>query len=187
MCTMLIMHLSVDSLCGDNIDSRVEGYGLEMHITHVINLPLTPILNAACPLILSVLHVTPWKLRMPLCTEKYNNPLMPHAAMHMVRSLCLFVVPEDETGMCVLIRASNLCCISLETNCVDKLPSSQARAIPSSSVWVCSVLLLGMSLLYTLVERLPGLTSLLLRPHYHWGSCTWASLISIQAVSHWHS
>ena len=28
------------------IDNRI-GYGLEMHVTHVINLPLTPILNAA--------------------------------------------------------------------------------------------------------------------------------------------
>ena len=28
-------------------------------------------------------------------------PLMPYVAMHTVRSLCLFLVPEDETGMCV--------------------------------------------------------------------------------------
>ena len=41
---------------GRTIDSR-EGYGLETHVTHVINLPLASILNAACPLILSVLCV----------------------------------------------------------------------------------------------------------------------------------
>ena len=44
------------------IDSR-EGYGLEMHITHVTNLPLTSILNVAYPLILSVLHIMHWKLQ----------------------------------------------------------------------------------------------------------------------------
>ena len=43
------------------IDSRVEGYGLKMHLTHVISLPLTSILNAACPLTLPVLRVT-WKI-----------------------------------------------------------------------------------------------------------------------------
>ena len=58
---------------------------------------------------------------LPLCTEKqaraskHINPMMPYAAMYTVRSLCLFLVSEDETGMCVLIRVSNLCYICLET------------------------------------------------------------------------
>ena len=45
--------------------------------------------------------------RMPLCTEKqaraskYINPLMPPAAIHTARTLCLFLdlVPQDEPGV----------------------------------------------------------------------------------------
>ena len=61
------------------------------------------------------------RMNATICTEKqaraskYINPLMPYAAMHTVWTLCLFLVPEDETGMCVLMRVSNLCCIWLET------------------------------------------------------------------------
>ena len=42
------------------------------------------------------------------CTSKYSNPLLLlHAAMHTLRSLCLFVVPEDMKEIaCVLIGAS---------------------------------------------------------------------------------
>jgi len=42
------------------------------------------------------------------CASKYSNPLLlPHAAMHMLRSLCLFVAPEDMKEIaCVLIGAS---------------------------------------------------------------------------------
>ena len=42
---------------------------------------------------------------MPLCTEKqvcaskYISPLMPPAAIHTVRTLCLFLVPKDETSL----------------------------------------------------------------------------------------
>ena len=31
--------------------------------------------------------------------SKYINPLMPHAAMHIVWTLCFFLLPEDETGI----------------------------------------------------------------------------------------
>ena len=58
-------------------------------------------------------------IRMPLCTEKqaraskYINPLMPPAAMHTVRTLCLFLVPGK---LCVYDKTvSNLCCIFLDT------------------------------------------------------------------------
>ena len=46
----------------NHTDSR-EGYGMETLVTHVINLPLTSIQNAACPLNLFMLCITHWKHR----------------------------------------------------------------------------------------------------------------------------
>ena len=66
-----------------SIDSIVEGYRLETHLTHVINLPLTPILNAAWALILSMQH------------------------FHLTAGFCILLATEEMIKMWMQVRGAH--------------------------------------------------------------------------------
>ena len=105
-------------------------------------------------------RISDWLMRtkwMPLCTEKqeraskYINPLMSPAAMHTLRTLCLF-----ETGVHVYDKTvSNLYCICLDTQLRWLAAWHAGKSDDLSSVWPGFV---AGERLSTLVERLPDLS-----------------------------
>ena len=92
--------------------------------------------------------------------------------IHTGRTLYLFLVPKDETGVYMIrLFTSNLYCICLDTQLHWLAAWHAGKSDDLSSVWPGFV---AGECLSTLVERLPDLSKFPAKiPHYHWGSWTW--------------